>query len=210
MTNTHAGGLRLCGGALTTAWLLATLFAPSPAHALGGDEGTTTQTQSCPAGEVYSEQCKACAKVCEEGTVWDCETKACVQKSSRNWSDETLYRQAVSLIKGGYHREARDLLWTIKKREQPKVLNYIGYTTRKLGDLERGFEYYRKALALDPNYNKAREYLGEGYLQKGDVESAKAQLLEIAKRCGRDCAEYEALADAIAMHLSGEKLIKTW
>jgi tetratricopeptide (TPR) repeat protein len=209
MTKMHPGGiLSACSAGLAAVWMLAMLSGPTPAYALGADTDTTTQ--SCAAGEVFNEECKACAKVCEEGTVWDCSTKACVQKSSRNWSDETLYLQAVSLIKGGYYREGRDLLWSIKKREQPKVLNYIGYTTRKLGNLERGIEYYHKALALDPNYSKAREYLGEGYLQRDDVESAKAQLLEIAKRCGRDCAEYEALADAIAIHLSGEKLIKTW
>ncbi len=41
------------------------------------------------------------------------------------------------------------------------MLNYIGYTTRKLGDVDKGLEYYHEALLLDPNYLLAREYLGE-------------------------------------------------
>jgi hypothetical protein len=44
---------------------------------------------------------------------------------------------------------------------------------------------------------KAREYLGEGYLQKGDLGEAKAELIEIADRCGRSCEEYSKLEDAI-------------
>jgi tetratricopeptide (TPR) repeat protein len=76
------------------------------------------------------------------------------------------------------------------------VLNYIGYTTRKLGDIDEGLDYYQRALALDPNYLRAREYLGEGYLQKGDGGKAREQL-EIADRCGYDCEEYAKLEKAI-------------
>jgi len=80
------------------------------------------------------------------------------------------------------------------------VLNYIGYSTRKLGNVDDGITYYKKALSLDPNYNVAREYLGEGYLQKGDLASAKQQLAEIAKRCGTGCEVYRDLADEIAKY----------
>lgn len=185
------------------------MLASGPALALGS-EPEPAQAPACAEGEVYNETCKACAKACETGSVWDCGKKACVAKSSRVWDDEMLYTQAISLVRGGYYREAHDLLWTIKQRQQPKVLNYIGYTTRKLGDVDRGIAFYHKALALDPNYSKAREYLGEGYLQKDDLAAARGQLEEIALRCGRDCAEYEALADAIAVYITGDKLIKTW
>jgi hypothetical protein len=52
-------------------------------------------------------------------------------------------------------------------------------------------------VALDPSYTLVREYLGEAYLIKGDVDSAKQQLTEIEKRCGTTCEPYEELADAI-------------
>jgi tetratricopeptide (TPR) repeat protein len=85
------------------------------------------------------------------------------------------------------------------------VLNLIGYSTRKLGDVDKGIEYYRQALAIDPNYTKARQYLGEAYLLKDDMVKAKEQLMEIADRCGGPCDDYELLVKAIAAHVSGEE-----
>ena len=84
------------------------------------------------------------------------------------------------------------------------MLNSIGYSTRKLGNVDKGIDYYRQALAIDPNFTKARQYLGEAYLQKGDVAKAKEQLMEIADRCGGPCDDYEFLVKAIAAHVTGE------
>jgi tetratricopeptide (TPR) repeat protein len=86
----------------------------------------------------------------------------------------------------------------------------VGYSTRKLGDLDKGLEYYHKALALDPNYLLAREYLGEGYLQKGDLAQAKGQLMEIAHRCGNSCEEYDKLEKAIVVFVTGNDAGTTW
>jgi tetratricopeptide (TPR) repeat protein len=109
-----------------------------------------------------------------------------------------------ALVDEGQYAAALDVLHLIKKQEQPRVLNYIGYTTRKLGDVDKGLDYYHQALALDPNYLRAREYLGEGYLQKGDVASAREQLMEIAERCGDACEEYGKLEKAIVTYVTGE------
>jgi hypothetical protein len=54
----------------------------------------------------------------------------------------------------------------MKDRHQARVLSSIGYSTRKLGDIDKGIDYYHQALAIDPNYTKVREYLGEAYLQR--------------------------------------------
>jgi hypothetical protein len=66
------------------------------------------------------------------------------------------------------------------------------------------FNDTHQALALDPNYTKARQYLGEAFLQKGDVVKAKEQLMEIADRCGGPCDDYELLVKAIAAHVTGQ------
>ena len=87
------------------------------------------------------------------------------------------------------------------------MLGSIGYSTRKLGDVDKGIGYYHQALAIDPGYTKVREYLGEAYLQKGDVERAKEQLTEIADRCGGPCDDYELLVKAIAAHVTGEQTV---
>ncbi len=142
---------------------------------------------------------------CKAGYVWSTSKKKCVKKTSALITDEDLYIQARAFVEDKNFAEALDLLQRIKNQNQPKVLNYIGFSTRKLGNVDKGITFYKKALALDPNYNIAREYLGEGYLQKGDLVSAKQQLAEISKRCGTTCEAYEDLAEEIAKYQATNK-----
>ena len=68
--------------------------------------------------------------------------------------------------------------------------------------MDEGLVYYRKALALDPEYTLVREYMGEALLQKGDLEGALEQLAEIRRLCnGRECAEYSDLSGMIAEYV---------
>ena len=46
----------------------------------------------------------------------------------------------------------------------PDVYNLLGYSHRKLDQLEKAFDYYWKALKLDPRHLGANEYIGELYL----------------------------------------------
>ena len=55
-------------------------------------------------------------------------------------------------------------------KNDPHVLNYLGYSNRKAGRLDVGLSYYQKALAIDPNFVLAREYLGEGYVAAGKLD----------------------------------------
>jgi predicted Zn-dependent protease len=70
--------------------------------------------------------------------------------------------------------------------------------------VEAALPMYAKALALNPNYSVARAYLGEAFLTKGQPEKAKAELAEIARRCGTTCAEYADLSGHIAHYEAGE------
>ncbi len=135
---------------------------------------------------------------CPSGWVWSSNKGKCVKKTSELLSDDDLYAAAYKLIEEKQYALARDLLYRIKDQHQPRVLNYIGYTTRKLGRIDDGIRYYKMALELDPDYVQARQYLGEGYLQKGAVGMAKEQLQEIAARCGADCEHYRTLAVQIS------------
>jgi tetratricopeptide (TPR) repeat protein len=154
----------------------------------------------CAAGYKYSAKKKACTKVsCGMGRVWSGEEQACIGDHSAALTDQAFYTEARARADEGRFHEALDLLARINK---PRVLNMIGYSTRKLGDLDKGLEYYHKALALDPDYLLAREYLGEGYLQKGDPVQAKGQLMEIAERCGNSWKEYDKLEKAIVVFVT--------
>ncbi len=58
--------------------------------------------------------------------------------------------------------------------------------------------YYTKALALDPDHKGAREYLGELYVETGQLDKAKEQLVVLTRLCPTGCEELEDLQKAIA------------
>jgi len=137
-------------------------------------------------------------KNCKKGEIWDKASKKCVKKQSGIISDEDLYQQGRALAKQGQYDWAIDVLALVQNQQDPRVLNYTGYSHRKAGRLEIGITYYNKALAIDPNFVLAREYLGEGYVAAGRKDLAQLQLNEIGNRCGTTCEEYKDLAAAIA------------
>jgi Flp pilus assembly protein TadD len=137
-------------------------------------------------------------KKCKTGQVWDKNKKKCVKAQSGVLPDEDLYLQGSALAKDGKYYWAIEVLAVIQNQQDPRVLNYLGYSYRKAGRLDLGISYYRKALAIDPDYNLAREYLGEGYLASGRKDLAMLELAAIEKSCGTSCEEYKDLAEAIA------------
>ncbi len=123
--------------------------------------------------------------------------KKCVKVESGILPDEDLYQQGRALAKAGEYEWALQVLAAIENQNDPRVLNYTGYSNRKAGRLEIGITYYRKALAIDPNFVLAREYLGEGYVAAGRIDLAKLELNEIKARAGTGSEEYRDLAKAI-------------
>ena len=127
------------------------------------------------------------------------------------------YEKAVSYIKSAkklekkgkiekankkYEKAQKLLLISNKKKpNKPDTLNYLGFTTRKLGDFESGEKYYLQGLAINPTHIGINEYLGELYVTTGRHNLA-VERLEILKSC--NCKEYEQLKAIIA----GEKVSK--
>jgi tetratricopeptide (TPR) repeat protein len=101
------------------------------------------------------------------------------------------------LARDGQYREAIAMLETIANKGDPVALTYLGYSHRKLGDVDHGISLYKKALEIDPENVATREYLGEGYVSKGQLDLAYLELTEIEKRCGTTCEEYKALEKAM-------------
>ena len=81
-----------------------------------------------------------------------------------------------------------------KKPLQADTLNYLGFTTRKLGDYEGGEKFYLLGLQIEPNHNGINEYLGELYVATNRLDLAKERL-EVLKTC--NCKEYEELKEII-------------
>ena len=77
---------------------------------------------------------------------------------------------------------------------QADTLNYVGFTTRKLGDYEKGEKFYLLGLQVEPNHNGINEYLGELYVATNRMDMAKERL-EVLKTC--NCEEFDELKEII-------------
>ena len=165
--------------------------------ALGFGALFALSTASFAAGEDSGSETPV-AQQCKKGEVWDKAKKQCVKASSGILTDEDLYQQGRALAKAGQYDWAIEVLAVVQNQQDPRVLNYTGYSHRKAGRLEIGITYYRQALAIAPGFNLAREYLGEGYIAAGRIDLAQAELAAIEKSCGTVCEEYRDLSAAIA------------
>jgi tetratricopeptide (TPR) repeat protein len=82
----------------------------------------------------------------------------------------------------------------VKDKKNADILNYLGYTLRKTGNLEKAEIYYLEGLRLDASHLGINEYLGELYVQTGRIEMAKERLGVLE---GCNCEEYQELKDII-------------
>lgn len=127
--------------------------------------------------------------------------------ASTGWNFPTIeearqaYAEAVGDINRARYVEALDALRHAQAAvgPHPDILNYMGFASRKLGRFDDAFAYYRAALAIDPTHLGANEYLGELYLQLGDVRAARAQLARLDQLCVYGCAQHEELSHWIQL-----------
>ena len=121
-------------------------------------------------------------------------------------NSESLYKSSVSLIKRAGKLEKKDnkekaeklysqafkkLSEALKKdKKNPDILNYMGFTSRKIGNFPEAEDYYLRGLAIDPKHNGINEYLGELYVQTNRLDKANERLA-VLKNC--NCDEYKEL-----------------
>jgi tetratricopeptide (TPR) repeat protein len=174
--------------------------APLP-FALAADSDTTTPpvatetTEVCTDGKIWNEEKKEC--IAPEEVKPAEELKPAEEKKSDLEIDNMLYEAAREFAYAGQHENAIRALNAANDQSDPRILNYLGYNNRKLGHVELGMSYYRKALQADENYILARSYMGQALMEQGDVEGARVQLVEIRDRGGENTWAYRALAGSI-------------
>jgi tetratricopeptide (TPR) repeat protein len=80
--------------------------------------------------------------------------------------------------------------------------NLFAYSLRKSGttDMDLVFKHYNEALRIDPKHRGAHEYIGEAYLQVGNVAKAREHLTALDKLCFFPCEEYNDLKKAISQY----------
>lgn len=136
--------------------------------------------------------------------------KAAGTSDSSSSKVKTNYDKAVTLIKSAKKYDKRGktkkankryekaLILLIKSNEKvpnkADTLNYLGFTTRKLGDYAGGEKYYLQGLAIEPNHKGINEYLGELYVVTNRIGLAKERL-KVLKNC--NCEEYNELKEII-------------
>lgn len=107
--------------------------------------------------------------------------------------------RAIEEVKAGRYQDAIRSLTSVV-RNYPRnadAYNYLGYAHRKLGQFDPSLTNYLKALELDPDHRAAHEYLGELYLQMGDLQKAEAQADRLSRLCFFGCDELRELRAAI-------------
>ena len=82
--------------------------------------------------------------------------------------------------------------------QHPDVYTLMGYSLRKIGDYPTSLTFYRKALDFNADHKSAREYLGELYVEMGDLPKAREQLAVLTKLCPQGCEEREDLEKLLA------------
>ena len=95
-----------------------------------------------------------------------------------------LYSKALKKLQQAYKTD----------KNNPDILNYLGFTLRKTGKLEEAEKYYLAGLKIKPDHNGINEYLGELYVKTGRMELAKERL-SVLKNC--NCEEYAELKEVI-------------
>lgn len=107
--------------------------------------------------------------------------------------------EARAQIDRGRYKDAIGILRHIVGDEprNADALNLLGYSLRKTGDYRNARGFYLKALDVRPNHRGANEYLGELYVETGDLPKANERLDALEAICGTSCREYIALKQAI-------------
>ena len=86
----------------------------------------------------------------------------------------------------------------LETHQHADVYNMMGFSLRKLKDYKQAYTFYRKALEFDPEHKGALDYLGELYVETGQVDKAKEHVTLLKKLCPSGCEELADLEQAIA------------
>ena len=99
---------------------------------------------------------------------------------------------AIAVLKSASLRDPRNA----------DIQNYIGYSHRRLRELEPAFAHFRQALTLNPRHRAAHQHMGEAYLTIGNLTAAEEHLAALERICLIPCDEYGDLQRMIAKYKS--------
>lgn len=162
---------------------LAVLAIPSSFAA--GDDVTTppapTPTPRCPDGQIHDQKAGKCVPV-----------------KSSSLDDKDRYQAVRELAYAERYTAASLVLDAMSNQQDDRVLTYRGFLMRKTGRLDQAVTYYRSAIEKNPNNLLVRSYMGQGFVESGDLAAARRQHEEILARGGKGTWAEVSLRDALA------------
>ncbi|MGZ2257592.1 tetratricopeptide repeat protein [Roseobacter sp. A03A-229] len=134
---------------------------------------------------------------CEGAKVYDKKTKSCVNAQESSLKTEEIYLTVRQLAYAGRYDDAQTLTQALPEDHMGR-LTYMGFTHRKLGNLELANMFYEQAIAENPRNILARSYMGQGLVAAGDMVGAVEQLRAIRANGGAGTWSEASLQNAIA------------
>ena len=115
------------------------------------------------------------------------------------------YTAAVEKIEAGDYEGAIPLLESVAQKDPDNAdaFNYLGYTNRKLQRYAVALEHYQRALSIDSDHRGAHEYVGELYLETGNLAKAEEHLDALDRICFFGCDEYYELKELVEAYREG-------
>ena len=103
-----------------------------------------------------------------------------LQDSAATLSDDKKKARALKDASSAYTEALGKFAQVLKVNSRmPEVWNYVGYTSRKLGNYEDALKAYSNALLLRPGYPEAIEYRGEAFLALDRTSDAEQSYLDL-------------------------------
>lgn len=133
---------------------------------------------------------------CKTGQIYDKKTKACVVAQESNLDVDSLYENLRELAYAGRYADAQVVLAQMPANDD-RTLTYLGFTSRKTGDMDAANAYYTRALEVNPANILARSYMGQGFVEQGRLTEAVAQLRAIRDHGGEGTWAEASLRRAI-------------
>jgi tetratricopeptide (TPR) repeat protein len=101
-------------------------------------------------------------------------------KSAEETTDDKKKVKALDKAKRQYENARGYFASALQRKvDMYEAWNYVGYTSRKLGDYDKALQAYDEALRLNPSYGEAIEYRGEAYLALNRIEDAKNAYMQL-------------------------------
>jgi tetratricopeptide (TPR) repeat protein len=116
--------------------------------------------------------------------------------TSRDAPDLTSVRAKIKAK--DYKAALAELTPMLTTYQHADVYNLMGFSLRKTGDYQQAYTFYRKALDFDPDHKGALEYLGELYVETGQIDKAKENIVRLKQLCPSGCEELADLEKVVS------------